>query len=89
MEGSEIKTAREMGWQRLSNGELLEKANGRFDVLVTMDKAMPSQQVLQRYSLALVIIKARSNRIAELKPIIPRIQSAIADCARGTATSIP
>ena len=53
-----------MGWQRLVNGQLLNKADGRFDVLVTMDKAMPSQQILARYSIALGIIKAQSNRIA-------------------------
>jgi hypothetical protein len=49
LEGTEIKTARDMGWQRLDNGQLLNKADGRFDVLVTLDKAMPSQQILARY----------------------------------------
>jgi predicted nuclease of predicted toxin-antitoxin system len=89
LEGAEVKTARDMGWQRLDNGQLLKKAEGQFDVLVTMDKAMPSQQILARHSIALVIIKARSNRVADLKPLLPAIQAAIVHGARGMATRVP
>jgi predicted nuclease of predicted toxin-antitoxin system len=46
LEGTEVKTARDMGWQRLDNGELLNKADGRFDALVTMDKSMPHSRFL-------------------------------------------
>src|SRR5687767_3980915 len=42
----EATTAREMGWQRLANGELLAAAQAEFDVFLTLDKAMPSQQNL-------------------------------------------
>ncbi len=89
LEGTEVKTARDMGWQRLDNGQLLNKADGRFDVLVTMDKAMPSQQILAHYSIALVIIKAQSNRIADLNSLLPAIQAAINRGVRGTATLVP
>jgi len=78
-----------MGWQRLDNGQLLSKADGRFEVLVTMDKAMPSQQILARYSIALVIIKAQSNRIDDLNSLLPAIQAGINRGARGTATLVP
>lgn len=37
LEGTEVKTTRDMGWQRLNNGDLLKEAAARqFDVLVTM-----------------------------------------------------
>jgi len=89
LEGTEVKTARDMGWQRLDNGQLLSKADGRFEVLVTMDKAMPSQQILARYSIALVIIKAQSNRIDDLNSLLPAIQAGINRGVRGTATLVP
>jgi len=89
LEGTEVKTARDMGWQRLDNGQLLNKADGRFDVLVTMDKTMPSQQILAHYSIALVIIKAQSNRIADLNSLLPAIRAAINRGVRGTATLVP
>lgn len=89
LRGEEVRTAREMGWQRLDNGQLLAKASVRFDVLVTVDKSMPSQQMLKRYAVGVVVIKARSNRIADLKPLLPEIQSSIAHCKPGTATGVP
>ncbi len=89
LEGTEVKMARDMGWQRLDNGQLLSKADGRFEVLVTMDKAMPSQQILARYSIALVIIKAQSNRIDDLNSLLPAIQAGINRGVRGTATLVP
>ena len=89
LEGTEVKTARDMGWQRLDNGQLLSKADGRFEVLVTMDKAMPSQQILARYSIALVIIKVQSNRIDDLNSLLPAIQAGINRGVRGTATLVP
>ena len=88
LEGTEVKTARDMGWQQLDNGQLLNKADGRFDVIVTMDKSMPSQQIIARHSIAVVIVKARSNRIADLSPLLPQIQAAIGHGAPGTATPV-
>ncbi len=36
--GHEVKTAAEMDWSTLSNGELLDAAEEQFDVLVTTDQ---------------------------------------------------
>ena len=88
LEATEVKTARDVGWQTLENGALLEKANDRFDVLLTMDKAMPSQQVLEKFDVGVVLIKARSNRIADLTDLKAKIQAAIKHCARGSATVV-
>jgi hypothetical protein len=49
---------------------------------------MPSQQVLKRYSIAVVIVKARSNRMGDLTPLVPRIQAAIDRCTPGTAEAV-
>jgi len=35
-----------MGWSRLSNGELLDAAEKEFDVLITTDQALRTQQNL-------------------------------------------
>jgi predicted nuclease of predicted toxin-antitoxin system len=83
-----VQTAREMGWQRLKNGALLARAEGRFDVLITMDKSIPSQQVLSQYSIALLIVRARSNRLPDLLPLVPHMVSALRHLAPGTATVI-
>ena len=42
--GHEVRTARQMGWASLRNGDLLAKAAGEFDVLLTTDQNLESQQ---------------------------------------------
>jgi predicted nuclease of predicted toxin-antitoxin system len=36
--GHEVKTARQMGWATITNGELLALASKHFDVFVTVDR---------------------------------------------------
>ena len=77
-----------MGWQRLKNGELLARAQNEFDVLITMDKSIPSQQRLARYSIGLLIVRAPSNRLSALLPLIPKMLAALPGMLPGTAVAI-
>ncbi len=77
-----------MGWQRLKNGELLACAQADFDVLITMDKSIPSQQYLARYNIALLILRARSNRLSDLLPLLPQMLAAVPGMLPGTAVII-
>ena len=61
---------RERGWGAKKDGELLALAQREFDVLLTTDRHIPEQQDLSRYDLAVVILEARSNRLADLAPIV-------------------
>ncbi len=81
-------TVRERGWQHKKNGELLEVAQHEFDVLVTMDKRMPDQQRLSRYSIAVVILRARSNRLADLIPLTSKLLQALEEAKKGCALEI-
>ena len=65
------RTVVECGWSGKKNGELLGLADPRFDVLLTLDKNLPYQQNLDTKRIALLIIRARSNRIQDLLPVIP------------------
>ena len=51
-----VATAAEMGWSRLSNGQLLDAAENQFDVLITTDQALRSQQNLRDRKLAVLIL---------------------------------
>ena len=42
-------------------------------MLLTIYKRIPSQQLLSRFSIGLLIIRARSNRLADLLPLVPAI----------------
>ncbi len=85
---ADLKTTRELGWQTKKNGELLALAQHQFDVLVTMDKNIPSQQSLRRFAIALVIVRARSNRLPDLLPLVPQITRMIPLAKKGQAVLV-
>lgn len=64
----DVQTVAEMGWGGTKNGALLRRAASEFDVLLTVDQGIPYQQNIANLSLALVIIKAPSNDINDLRP---------------------
>ena len=75
--GHEVQTAPEMGWGDLDNGDLLNAMEGLFDALVTVDKRLPKQQQLKGRSLGVVVLRARSNRLADLLPLVPALLEAL------------
>jgi uncharacterized protein DUF5615 len=74
--GHTVSTAKERGWDTLSNGELLAAAEqAGFDVLVTADKNMRYQQNLEGRKIALVILSTPQWPIVRLH--LERIAAAI------------
>lgn len=71
LKGHECRTVAECGWAGKTNGELLSFAEPLFDVLLTLDKNIPYQQDLKLGRIAILIVRARSNRIQDLLPVIP------------------
>lgn len=66
--GHEIRTARQMGWTAIKNGELLTLAAEQFDVFVTVDRNLSFQQNLGALPVAVVVLKAKTNRLAYSRP---------------------
>jgi hypothetical protein len=71
--GHEIKSVPRIGWAGLKNGKLLSRAAENFDVLVTMDGSMSSQQNLSKLKIAIVALHAPSNRLADTSPLMPKV----------------
>jgi len=86
--GHDVKTAQQMGWATIQNGQLLAPAERSFDVFVTVDRNLSFQQNLTSYSIAVIILRAKSNRLAELKPLVPQLLKALASARRGAAIFI-
>lgn len=60
-----------MGWHALRNGALLRAvAQDRFDVLLTVDRNLKREQNLATLPVAVVVLLARSNRLADLLPLV-------------------
>lgn len=86
--GHDVKTARQIGWTTLKNGALLTLASQHFDVFVTVDRNLSFQQNLDSFSVAVVVLRAKSNRLADLKPLVPSLLAAIDSAPRAAATFI-
>ena len=83
--GHDVRTARQMGWTAIKNGALLALAAEHFDVFVTLDRNLFFQQNLNTFSIAIVVLHARTNRLADLGPLVPRLLAAIQSTVPGTA----
>lgn len=88
IQGHDVTTVPEAGWAALKNGDLLSRAQHEFDVLVTTDRSLPFQQDLSRFAIAVVVLRAASNRVADLRRIIPELLAALPVAKRGEATAV-
>lgn len=86
--GHEVKTARQMGWSTIKNGELLALAAGEFEVFVTVDRNLSFQQNLPAFAIAVIVLRATSNRLADLKPLVPELLACIPGAKRGTVAYV-
>jgi hypothetical protein len=68
----DCQTARYAGLAGLKNGDLLTAAEAaKFDVFLTVDQGFEYQQNLTARKLAIIIFRAKSNRLKDLLPLVP------------------
>jgi predicted nuclease of predicted toxin-antitoxin system len=86
--GYDCLTVQEAGWSGKENGELLVLANERFEVFVTIDQNIPYQQNLAGRKIAVVILRARSNRLEDRQPLFPACVDAIRSIQPGSVVEV-
>ncbi len=72
-----------MGWGGVKNGALLALAAQDFDAFITVDKNLPYQQNMTTLAIAVVVLRAVSNDLQYLLPLIPRLEEALVRLPRG------
>ena len=77
-----------MGWGTIKNGELLPLAAKEFDVFVTVDRNLSFQQNLPGFKIAIFVLRARSNRLADLRVLVPALLESIPIAELGAAMVI-
>jgi predicted nuclease of predicted toxin-antitoxin system len=87
--GHECQTVPEAGLAGQKNGQLLLLAERMgFEVLVTMDKGLQYQQNLLGRSIAVIIVRAQSNRLADLLPYVEACRSIISSIQPGEISRV-
>ena len=87
--GQECGTVPECGLAGKKNGELLDSAEKQgFDVFITLDRGIQYQQNLAGRVIAVLIIRANSNRLTDLLPHVTECPDQPANLVAGSVTTI-
>lgn len=87
--GHDVSTTQEQGWADVLNGELLAllEANG-FDLMLTADANIKSQQNLSNRKFSIIVLRARNNRRATHLEMLDDVQEAISKARKGDLVEI-
>ena len=86
--GHEIATIHSLDWSGIKNGDLLRRAHRVCDVFVKLDRNLEFQQNIKILPFGIVVVCARSNRIADLVPHITGILEAACCVVPGQVESV-
>jgi hypothetical protein len=74
----EVYSAIYIGWNSLTNGELLKRmVSEGFEALITWDQNIQFQQNFNRYPITVFVFRTPTNDYNDLKDLIPKIHAAI------------
>lgn len=87
--GHDSQTARYAGLAGLKNGDLLTAAEAaKFDVFLTVDQGIEYQQNLTGRKIAILIVRAKSNRLHDLLQLLPACLARIGSIQPGQIVRI-
>lgn len=66
----------------------MSRTQDHFDILITMDAGLVHQRNIAEQRIAVLVLKARSNRLADTRPLISKVLSILETVATGTITII-
>lgn len=88
--GHEVHSVPALGWAGVQNGELLRKSVAAgFELFVTMDGNMVHQQNVAVHPIAIIALRAPSNRLEDTRPLVPTLLASFPQIKQGTVTFIP
>jgi hypothetical protein len=86
--GHYVRTVPQMGWAGIKNGRLLTLAEKEFDVFITVDRNLAFQQNVTNFNIAILVLHAPTNRLADLKPLAPEILAIVPTLRKREVTRI-
>lgn len=83
LSGHKVTTVIQAGWSGKKNGELIKLAEGKFDVFITIDQNLQYQVNLIRAKIPIMILKAKTNRLEDLKPLALNVLAELKNLKKG------
>jgi len=85
----EVDAVSYIGWSGVTNGVLLRQAAAAgYDELVTLDGNLSYQQNLAVHGIAVIALRAASNRLADTVPLMPQVLACLPGLAAGQVLHI-
>jgi predicted nuclease of predicted toxin-antitoxin system len=84
----EVRTVQEAGWAGKTNGNLLQLMQGQFDVFITIDSNLLSQQKLTNLRIALIVLHAKSNKFEDIERLVPKTLQNLSSIKPGQVITI-
>ena len=75
--GHRVTTLGEAEWQGIADSQLVQLAQGNFDVLLTLDRGFEFQPNLKQLTFGIVIIHPTRNRREDYRPLAEALGRAI------------
>jgi hypothetical protein len=87
--GHAVFTLSYMGWSAMRNGQLLESASAAgLEAMLTMDASIPHQHDITRLPVAVIVLSAASNDIADIRPLIPAVLNVLSSLVPATVVFV-
>lgn len=87
--GHAVVTVPEAGLAGTKNGRLLTAIEPLCDCFITVDGGMEYQNKVINRPYAVVVLHAKSNRYDDLVPLVPALQSLLANLLPGNVWHLP
>ena len=76
--GHDCATVAYMGWAGVENGELLNRATSAgFNALLTKHEGLEYELNLVNLPIAVVVLHALSNKLDDIRPLLPALHQAL------------
>ena len=86
--GHDVFTVQWLGWGAVKNGDLLRKADGQFELLITVDRGIKYQNNFSDKKISLVTMVTKGNRMRDLSPFAPTILNRIENLTPGSVINL-
>lgn len=84
LKGHRVTSVQSEGWSGVTNGKLLKRiADAGHDAFITVDKNLPKEHAISGLPFGVIVLRARSNKPADLKPLAPKIMEALRSLRHG------
>ena len=84
----DVQTAQYAGLAGFKNGALIAASNGRFDVFVTVDRNLQFQHNLGAITFAIIVLRLPTNRLPDIRSVLPNLHNAVATIASGQIQTV-